>query len=299
MNLIQNESKSGPATTIDADPVNMTEFRLVRPEAPAPVSMDGIFDCLIHNFRDGDSFQAGIVWLNLSEVVKTCRAPANQSVIFDTFFGAEPKFMIPGPTPDFEYTMLTFGVGRSVKAEEMIMHKYKNCKKFVAVDPTAEVNEKLVTDAGGRFLELTVGAKDDVFAASIMQKPLGNRLPYITKNVTHTSIESTIKKAEMGDIVDIMLMDIEGAEFEILENFIDQSVKRTTICQMNVEMHSPWVNVVKKNNIIRTLYNLSKKREWMLFEVNPVKIRYEVFHRSFFINVKDPYCVQKYYPSMI
>uniref|UniRef100_A0A7E4UWH6 Methyltransf_21 domain-containing protein n=1 Tax=Panagrellus redivivus TaxID=6233 RepID=A0A7E4UWH6_PANRE len=219
-------------------------------------------------------------------------------VIAEAFIGAEPKYFVPGPTPDFEYTMMTIGVGHNIDAEKKILKKYKKCSKYVGVDPTAEFNEKLVTDAGGQFMEMTVGAKDDVSAARILDKE-GDHLQYRWHNVTHSSLQTTFNKANIEKAVDLLLLDVEGAEFEILESFINKPENHTTICQFNVEVHSPWTNGLYKSNIIHTLYRLSKKREFMLFNVAPAQIGHEVFNRCFFINVKDPYCVEKYYPAFL
>uniref|UniRef100_A0A7E4WDR8 Methyltransf_21 domain-containing protein n=1 Tax=Panagrellus redivivus TaxID=6233 RepID=A0A7E4WDR8_PANRE len=294
IHLLTLRSPTVPEEVVDTS-INMTQFREVRPETPPTVSAEDIFDCLIEKFKDGDSFAAAITWLNLANIVKNCRQPADTSVMAETFVGDEPKFFIPGPTPSFDYTMMTLGIGHNIEAEKKILQKYKKCSKYVGVDPTKEFNEKLVTDVGGQFMELTVGAKDDVSLANILNV---EGTAYHWSNVTHTSLQGVIKLANL-DKVDLMLIDVEGAEFDILDSFIEPSKNQSTICQFNVEIHSPWTNGVRGADIIHTLYRLTKKREFMLFNAEAIQIKHEVFNRCFFINIKDPYCVQKYYPSFL
>uniref|UniRef100_A0A7E4ZRJ0 Methyltransf_21 domain-containing protein n=1 Tax=Panagrellus redivivus TaxID=6233 RepID=A0A7E4ZRJ0_PANRE len=256
---------------------------------------DVVFDCLAEKFKNGNTFEAAFTWIFLSEVVQTCSAPANKTVIPELFFGEEQKYFIPAMTPNFEYTLLTLGVGHNIEAEKKILRKYKNCKSFVGVDPTSEINENLVVKEGGKFLQRTVGAKDEVAEAYLMNRQ-GNDSNWF--NMTYTSLQNIITQAGMEDHVDLMLMDIEGAEFEILERFIDNPKKHTPICQLNVEIHSPWNNGVQKDEIVQTLFKLNEKREYLLYVADGIQVKKQVFNRCFFINVKDPYCIDKYYPAL-
>uniref|UniRef100_A0A7E4UQA3 Methyltransf_21 domain-containing protein n=1 Tax=Panagrellus redivivus TaxID=6233 RepID=A0A7E4UQA3_PANRE len=276
-------------------PVNMTKFREIRPVSPPQISTDSIFNCLIEKFKNGDSFAAAIKWLNLQSEVKECRKPADKAIIADAFVGEEPKFFIPGPAPSFEYTMMTLGVGHNIDAEKKILQKYQKCSNYVAVDPTSEFNEKLVTDVGGHFLEMTVGAKDDVSLANVLNV---QGTAYRPLNKTKTSLQNVIKLAKM-EKVDLLLIDIEGAEFDILDSFIEFPKNYSNICQFNIEIHSPWTNGVREANIIYTLSRLTRQKQYLLFNAETIQIGKEVFNRCFFINVKEPYCVKKYYPSIV
>uniref|UniRef100_A0A7E4VSQ3 Methyltransf_2 domain-containing protein n=1 Tax=Panagrellus redivivus TaxID=6233 RepID=A0A7E4VSQ3_PANRE len=86
----------------------------------------------------------------------------------ESFTGDERKFFIPSVQPNFTYNMMTLGVGHNVQAEVSIMKKYPTCLKYVAVDPSDEINEKLVTDVGGTFLQYAVGAESGIAPANLM-----------------------------------------------------------------------------------------------------------------------------------
>uniref|UniRef100_A0A7E4UUD2 Methyltransf_21 domain-containing protein n=1 Tax=Panagrellus redivivus TaxID=6233 RepID=A0A7E4UUD2_PANRE len=140
----------------------------------------------------------------------------------------------------------------------------------------------------------TVGAKERIAGAYLMNRQ-GNDSDWY--NMTYTSLQNIIIQAGMKEHVDLMLMDIEGAEFEILSHLIENPEMYSSICQLNVEIHSPWNNGIQKDNIVHTLFRLTDKREYMLYVAHGVQYKKQIFNRCFFINVKDPYCVDKYYPA--
>uniref|UniRef100_A0A7E4UT23 Methyltransf_21 domain-containing protein n=1 Tax=Panagrellus redivivus TaxID=6233 RepID=A0A7E4UT23_PANRE len=247
------------------------------------------FTCLRKAFKDGTSFQAAYQWYYMSSTVDKCSDKVAKILHMETYKGDEDKFLIPGPTPNFNYTMLTLGVGHSVKAEELILKSHPSCTRYVGVDPDPAINQDLVEKLGGKFLKHVVAVDDNIGGASL----LGKR-GYKTVQTQHTSFVNVVKEAELTKVIDILIMDIEGAEFGILADMIEHPQKYPTICQMNAEIHNAFENGPEGYAIIDNLHKMALQSRYLLLKVTQFKYSKNVFNRCFFINVKDDYCVKKY-----
>uniref|UniRef100_A0A7E4USN4 Methyltransf_21 domain-containing protein n=1 Tax=Panagrellus redivivus TaxID=6233 RepID=A0A7E4USN4_PANRE len=169
------------------------------------------------------------------------------------------------------------------------MKAHSNCTRYVGVDPDPAINRALVEKLGGKFLKHVVAVDDNVGEASLLGKT-----GYKTVETQRTSLSNVIKEANLTDVIDILLMDIEGAEFEILADMTKNPQKYPTICQINVEIHSPFENGPKGSAIIETLHEMTLQSRYLLLKVTQFKYSKQVFNRCFFINVRDEYCVKKY-----
>ena len=113
------------------------------------------------------------------------------------------------------------------------------------------------------------------------------------RGVKHIAAASLLETYHGKDkLIDLLNIDIEGAEYSIFEAMLRDPVFQN-VCQFNVEMHIP--------NKYPTLYNIPQTIK--LFErfvqdgtfiwVKADILR-QVYFPSFFVNVKNPNCYQKF-----
>ena len=180
-------------------------------------------------------------------------------------------------------TVVTLGIGKDVDAETKFKKDFSQTK-FYGVDLDDEVSGKMYQDIlGGKFLKGLVGAKEGKYEASIMING-----KYESAQEDHYSLQQALQKFNIKDKIDLLLMDIEGAEFELIPDIFFHPEKYPVICQINVEFHSP----KGYTNMIQVYHNASIDGRYMYSSmIND----YLDFHRSYFINVKDKYCLDTYF----
>jgi len=92
------------------------------------------------------------------------------------------------------------------------------------------------------------------------------------------------------DMVDLLTIDNEGAEFEILP-LLASSTLNVTICQFNVEMHT---GMALSNQLRQQLIDMFEKGDFVLLHHERHSIG---FLRLFFVNIGDRLCVERYIGS--
>jgi FkbM family methyltransferase len=190
--------------------------------------------------------------------------------------GNDYGFMIvPGGLINEASTILSFGVGEDIEAEIDLIKKY-NCKIYL-YDPTdisVRYIDKIKAELAGRNEQRI--ADRILFYAAALWKEKGTVKFFKPKEETFVShsinnIEATANfvevpsetiKSIMGGInvnkVDYIKMDIEGAEYEVLENMLEDKIDFTAIY---LEYHynanlSIYRNILNIRNSLRSLTDL-------------------------------------------
>uniref|UniRef100_A0A1I7ZTZ1 Methyltransf_21 domain-containing protein n=1 Tax=Steinernema glaseri TaxID=37863 RepID=A0A1I7ZTZ1_9BILA len=114
---------------------------------------------------------------------------------------------------------------------------YDSCH-FYAADPIEKVNKDLFTPIG-KFFPFAVGASNKVHQASVKLDPNSDR--YTAVNFTHVELLAFLKeKANIpAGKIDQLLLDAEGAEYELVPYFAVGGPLETAgydVCQMNTEL---------------------------------------------------------------
>ncbi|KAE9554087.1 hypothetical protein FO519_002676, partial [Halicephalobus sp. NKZ332] len=199
----------------------------------------------------------------------------------------EVKHFLPPIREGEDCNIVTLGIGRDVKAELELKSRYPHCR-FLGVDPDAEVSGRMFQqDLGGVFVQGAVGATEGEFNASIINK---DNLQYHQETLRHYSFQNLIDKYNGDRLIDLIFIDIEGAEFHLLPYIIDYSERLPTICQMNIELHFPEQYPPMGNNILGTLFKMTSQGKFMLLYAEPAG----PFYRMFLINIMDPRCYRIY-----
>ncbi|KAE9547610.1 hypothetical protein FO519_009180 [Halicephalobus sp. NKZ332] len=203
----------------------------------------------------------------------------------------EVKFFLP-PVKEREIcNVVTLGIGRDVMAELKLKGKYPHCQ-FLGVDPDKEISGKMFKeDLGGIFIEGVVGAENGEFNASIINK---NGIGYHHEVIRHMSFKNLMDEYNEEKFVDLLLIDIEGSEFNLLPFIVDNLEKLPSICQINVELHFPDRYPPMGNNILETFFRMTHQEKFLVLFSEKIL---NVFYRLYLINVTDPKCRDAYIPD--
>ncbi|KAE9546095.1 hypothetical protein FO519_010693, partial [Halicephalobus sp. NKZ332] len=92
-------------------------------------------------------------------------------------------------------------------------------------------------------------------------------------------------------LIDLLLIDVEGAEFNLLPFLVDNADKLPPICQINVELHYADQYPPMGNNILETFLRMTSQQKYLVLFSNKVGA---AFYRLYLINVTDPKCRDAY-----
>uniref|UniRef100_A0AC34G5M4 Methyltransferase FkbM domain-containing protein n=1 Tax=Panagrolaimus sp. ES5 TaxID=591445 RepID=A0AC34G5M4_9BILA len=113
--------------------------------------------------------------------------------------------------------------------------------KFLGVDPDEEESGKLYkTILKGVFVKGSVGAKAGIYKTDVLVR--GSTNLYKHETLLHYSFQDFLARYYKHDIIDYLFIDIEGDEYALMKDLIQNPEKYPTICQINVEYHSPFEN---------------------------------------------------------
>lgn len=121
------------------------------------------------------------------------------------------------------------------------------------------------------------------------------------------TIVELLRTENKGKLVDFMTIDVEGAEYAIMDvlksidstilsnlsiNFLERRAELPVICQFNVEMHySSEQFGVTSNDFVENIIELFDEAHFIALNVEE---RDFIYRKMFMINVGDEVCVKKF-----
>uniref|UniRef100_A0A914HUN7 Methyltransferase FkbM domain-containing protein n=1 Tax=Globodera rostochiensis TaxID=31243 RepID=A0A914HUN7_GLORO len=220
--------------------------------------------------------------------------------------GEEYKYFIVF-SPNFtqqvarQCTFITLGVGHTVNAERNLTQMFPECR-LITADPAAMVNENLTRAIGGTFVQAAVGGEtaeqqpvnfwgEDVLITKIVERKLLSQIGIVDFLNNHLGGRQ--------NLVDLLLIDIEGAEFGILEQLTDHYDKfPVAICQLNIEVHDPTFLLEKYTHqlFFHTLDRLLRQGRFALMHTDMYTgaAPLHLFLRMFLVNVDQEACMRRF-----
>ncbi|KAH7724801.1 Protein F20D6.2 [Aphelenchoides avenae] len=234
--------------------------------------------------------------------------------------GEEHKYFVDFIDPSAECNVITMGLGGTVDGEKELFARYPQCR-FLGVDPSADDNKHLVEGLNSgleikraTFLQTAVAAESGQRKASL--KTAGGS--YADNVTDHMAFVDLLKEHNQGRLVDLLMLDVEGAEYGILPlltgkpglfmhhpptmakrdpgidiSILERAEDLPIICQINMEFHTPLESYGYSLDEFYAHFTsmLQDGRHMpMHIEINgPL-----MFLRVFMLNIKDPECVDKF-----
>ncbi|CAD6188468.1 unnamed protein product [Caenorhabditis auriculariae] len=181
--------------------------------------------------------------------------------------------------------VVTLGIGLDVKAETKLKETLPKGTKFFSADPIFEGNSDLYAPIGTYF-PFAVGHEIAVSTANVLHKG-----KYKLMTMPHIDIITFLTKFVNETKIDQLLMDNEGAEYNILPMMgKDGEFDRhgIVVCQINTEIHD--ADKSKKEKFLSIMNQIIDDGRYAFL------VSYAtVHHRFFIINAQHPYCVQKFF----
>uniref|UniRef100_A0A914Q7Q4 Methyltransferase FkbM domain-containing protein n=1 Tax=Panagrolaimus davidi TaxID=227884 RepID=A0A914Q7Q4_9BILA len=133
-------------------------------------------------------------------------------------FGEIKYFIDPISKDTFTCDVITLGIGGETAAEEKMFTLYPQCK-FLGIDSGAKDSEMLYTTRiNGKYIEGLVGAENGTYKANVLESDVAHG--YVEKILPHFSFHHLTSKIYKKDVIDLLLMDIEGDEFALMKELI-------------------------------------------------------------------------------
>ncbi|KAI1717523.1 ubiquitin-conjugating enzyme domain-containing protein [Ditylenchus destructor] len=185
--------------------------------------------------------------------------------------------------------VVTLGVGFNVKAEVALARYYPNCR-FLGVDAEQDNNKDIYESIAknSRFYQGVIRGNSEPYTGGFWLK----NATIVEKTVDAVGIVEFLQNHNGYDPIDLLLVDVEGAEFEILERIADNKTRLPPICQINIEFHHP---PERFNATYDQFFNSLEK----LLQSGYILLNTDIFEpvsflRTFFVNYLDDYCLKKY-----
>ncbi|CAI5450866.1 unnamed protein product [Caenorhabditis angaria] len=183
-------------------------------------------------------------------------------------------------------SIISLGIGKDVKAEKKMKYNMPECL-FYGADPIEEDNKELFEPIGD-FYNMAVGDKNGSFRSYVLEDI------YRYQEVTTVDLVTFINQKVQQKIIDQMMIDIEHAEYKILNFFgKNEELERNDIyvCQINIEIHKP-ESFEDRIIFSRFLEKNFKSKQWIFInsEIHPILKHI----RLFMINGRNPECIRRY-----
>uniref|UniRef100_A0A7I4Z542 Methyltransf_21 domain-containing protein n=1 Tax=Haemonchus contortus TaxID=6289 RepID=A0A7I4Z542_HAECO len=229
------------------------------------------------------------LWIKFGAIVVECTASTELSRIVITPIRNkdEIKRYIYSSDTTHPAVVITLGVGEDIIAEKLLKKTLPLGSKFFGADPVWEKNADLFAQVG-KFFPIAVGKETGYIAADILTKGR-----YQSSNVMTIDLVTFLTKMVNESMIDLILMDNEGAEYDIVQLLtVDKVFDKhgIVVCQVNAEFHPPrngqsYIDYLKimldtiKAGRFAPIFVLNEKNTWQ---------------RAFFVNYSSHRCRRKY-----
>ncbi|KAI1699891.1 glycosyl transferase family 11 domain-containing protein [Ditylenchus destructor] len=267
-----------------------------------PLVWDEGTRCFFQNFpknTSGDDSNLNSTWYALLTNVNKCfdKYYKHLDIMRVTSTDDVKFFLKPAQSP-YPCNIVTLGVGHDITSEKILQKIYPKCT-FLGADPSEPTNREMYEkDLGGQFIHTAVGAYSSEAAAKVVEQ--GDKgWAYNDQMVRYRGIVDFLNEYRPGEMIDLLLIDTEGGEYDILKVFAESSPALPIVCQMSLEFHfdpahrRPGVRVDHFFDTIRRLI-LSKRFALMHIEESAQVPNMGLF-KAFILNIKDQKCIEKYF----
>jgi hypothetical protein len=270
-------------------------------EEKRPDSVTAIYrKCLIDKLKNKSK------WLELHLAIQACLGETIWNMLDVKVFIlsdlTDVKFdILPVSTDNFDCISVTLGVGLNIDAELELQRLLPKCK-FYAAEPILSAG--LIFKQLGTLFEIAVGAKNGSLTSWVVDQDEHKNNMWVKKTVPAVSMLDFLKHYVKVDHVDYLIMDNEGSEYDIFEQFLPGGVLYESgikICQITVEFHGPRVasEILDEHKYDRLVDALIAHSNFLPFWSSLVYKPGETQIRSYYLNVKDDYCVKTFYKERI
>uniref|UniRef100_A0A914QIH2 Methyltransferase FkbM domain-containing protein n=1 Tax=Panagrolaimus davidi TaxID=227884 RepID=A0A914QIH2_9BILA len=231
-------------------------------------------------------------WIHISKTVQECAKHLVNYIphIVGTPNMAEHKYyMVPrSPYINDTCSVITFGIGGDISSEEHIRRALPTCT-FLGFDPNSDYKSLFTNVLGGKYVQAAVAGKTGV--NTIMQ--LG-KSDYGAVGKTPVKSVAELIETHHGkdDIIDILNIDVEGYEYSIFDSMLTEKIFHN-VCQFNVEIHPPWFHDTGYSyyDVIKVFRKLIQEGTFVWVQSTKHS---DQFYPSYFVNVKNNICIEKY-----
>ncbi|KAI6185811.1 Methyltransf-21 domain-containing protein [Aphelenchoides besseyi] len=183
----------------------------------------------------------------------------------------------------------TWGIGGDYNGETLFYNRYPQCR-FTAVDPEAVVNREIVERVpNARFIHSSIASESGTYSARIR----GTNGVYTSQTVTHRGVVEFFNEYnDDNEVIDLLLIDIEGAEFSVLPKIVKAKTELPKICQINVEIHAPAEAFgTTTQRALESIHSFLSDGTYSIINVETLRRLLRVF----LINTLDGECVKKFF----
>ncbi|KAI1703304.1 methyltransferase fkbM domain-containing protein [Ditylenchus destructor] len=206
-------------------------------------------------------------------------------------------FLKPAKSP-YPCNIVTLGVGHDITTEKILQKAYPQCT-FLGADPSEPFNREMYEkDLGGVFIHTAVGAHSSEAVARVRTELGYKRWEYNDQLVRYRGIVDFLNEYRPGEIIDLLLIDTEGGEYDILKVFAENSPGLPLVCQMSVELHFQNRHRPSEHRVdhfLDTIRKLMLSRRFTLVHIEDSAQNPNLgLFKAFILNIKDPECLLKY-----
>ncbi|CAI2351110.1 unnamed protein product [Caenorhabditis sp. 36 PRJEB53466] len=239
--------------------------------------------CMFDEMSQLSTLSEDAFWTGLEKPMQKCEVLMSRLTMIPFNNKDETKYSVLPLKSHTVSTIVSLGVGQDVNAELLLRQRLYSAQ-FFGADPIVEGNDALYS-AFGTFFPFAVGNSSRMSNASVLLNG-----SYVDKPVIHVEFVYFLKKLVNRTYFDNIWMDAENAEYELFEYFyVGGELDRAgiTVCQFNMEVHSP--DGQKKKQFREFMTRIFSDEKYAFFR--PVRASH---FRLYFVNFKDPKCTNAY-----
>ncbi|KAK6751706.1 hypothetical protein RB195_003241 [Necator americanus] len=187
---------------------------------------------------------------------------------------------------EYACSIISLGVGRDIQVETKMKKDMPMCA-FYGADPIKEPNQEMYEEIGV-FYHIAVGGKNGTSEASVLEPDTAN---YRIREVNHVDIATFLRSFIGKQIIDQLMIDIEGGEYDVFPFLLKGGdIERTNVvlCQLNIEIHLP--DYAQKAQFFEFFVELLDDARYM-----PLVADTMLGHiRLYILNYEHPECTERY-----
>ncbi|KAI6187564.1 Methyltransf-21 domain-containing protein [Aphelenchoides besseyi] len=210
--------------------------------------------------------------------------------MFNVLLLCERKYFLDFLTSDEQpCNFWTLGIGGDFSGETTLHNRWPQCQ-ITGVDPEVKLNRKIVERVPkSRFIAAAVAENSGTYKA--MVKDTDRKYKEI--KIPHRQFTEFMNEHNRKErTIDLMIIDVEGAEFGIMRRLIKDKDKLPIICQANMEIHYPPEDYgVTNSEAFQVIHDFLADGTYSIYTIEANRR----LMRVFLVNTKEEECVRKFF----